>query len=79
MENGREEASGFGSTALRPLELAISLSPRLPFFYSFKKGAIYSINYLPNKSNYLGSVLYLILYYLHQGARTREEPVHTLS
>ena len=48
-----------------------------PSFYSFKKGAISLINYPPNKSNHLGSPLYLILYYIHKGARTREEPVHT--
>ena len=46
--------------------------------YSFKEGAVSLINYPPNKSNYLGSLLYLILYYIHQRARTREGPVPTL-
>ena len=42
-----------------------TLSPRLPLFYSFKKGAVSLINYLPTESNYLGSPLYLILYSIH--------------
>ena len=79
MENGGGEASGYGLTTLRPLYNA--RSPFLstsPSFYSFKKGAVSLINYPPNKSNYLGSLLYLILFYIHRRERTREGPVPTL-
>ena len=61
----RGEAFGFGPTALRPPQCTIPLSPRLPLFYSFKKGAVFLINYLPTESNYLGSTLYLLLYSIH--------------
>ena len=54
------------------------LSPRLPLFYSFKKGVVLLINYLPTESNYLGSPLYLILYYIQKRVRTRKGPVPTL-
>ena len=74
----RGEAFGFGPTALHPPQCAIPLSPRLPLFYSFQKGAVSLINYLPTKSNYLGSLLYLMLFYIHRQARTCEGPVPTL-
>ena len=54
------------------------LSPS-PSLYILKKGAVSLINYPPNKSNYLGSSLYLIPSYLHRRSRTREGPVRTLS
>ena len=47
------------------LQRAIPFSPCLPLFYSFKKGAVSLINYLPTESNYLGSSLYLLLYSIH--------------
>ena len=72
------EAFGFGPTTLRPLQRSIPFLPASPSFYSFKKGAVSLINYPPNKSNYLGSLLYLILFYIHRRARTREGPVPTL-
>ena len=49
----RGEAFGFGPTTLRP-QCTIPLSQRLPLFYSFKKGAVFLINFLPTESNYLG-------------------------
>ena len=56
----RGEAFGFGPTALRPPQMPAPFSPRLPLFYSFKKGAVSLINYLPTESNYLGfSTLYI--------------------
>mgnify|MGYP006973872822 CR=1 FL=1 len=73
MENGRGEASGFGPTTLRLLYPAIPLSLRLPFFYSFQKGAVSLINYLPTQSNYLGfSTLYI------KGAHTWTAGSHAL-
>ena len=75
-----EEREAFGlqsdntSSSLRAIP---SLSPSPPF-YSLKKGAVSLINYPPNKSNYLGSSLYLIPSYLHRRSRTREGPVRTL-
>ena len=61
----RGEAFGSGPTALRPPQCTIPLSPRLPLFYSSRRGAVYNINYLPTKYNYLGFTLYLLLYYIH--------------
>ena len=46
-------------------------------FYSFKKGAVFLITFLPTESNYLGSPLYLILCYIQKGVCTREESVPT--
>ena len=74
----RGEAFGFGPIALRPPQCTTPLSLRLPLFYSFKKGVVFLINFLPTESNYLGSPLYLILCYIQKGARAREGPVPTL-
>ena len=45
--------------------------PHLPPFID-QEGSHLGINFLPTESNYLG---YTFLYYIHQRARTREEPV----
>ena len=49
-----------------------------PSFYRSRREPFPSLTILPNKSNYLGSLLYLIPSYIHRRARTREGPVPTL-
>ena len=78
MGNEQRRSVRFRSDNTSSSSMRDPFSPRLPLFYCFKKGAVSLINYPPNKSNYLGSPLYLILYYIHQRARTREGPVPTL-
>ena len=73
----REKRSVCNPTALRPLYARSPFSLLLPPFYILKKGAVSLLNCPPNKSNYLGSSLYLIPSYLHRRSRTREGPVRT--
>ena len=55
------EASGFGPIALRPLYAPFSLSPRLPPFIDQEGSRFpHNLTILPNKSNYLGSLSYLV-------------------
>ena len=71
------EAFGLQSDSSSSSLCAIpSLSPS-PSFYCLKKGAVSLLNYPPNKSNYLGSSLYLFPSYLHRRSCTREGPVRT--
>ena len=73
----REKRSVCNPTTLRPLYARSPFSLLLPPFYILKKGAVSLLNCPPNKSNYLGSSLYLIPSYLHRRSRTREGPVRT--
>ena len=77
MENERERSVRIRSDSTSSSLRAIPSLSTSPSFYSFKKGAVSLINYPPNKSNYLGSSLYLIPSYLHRRSRTREGPVRT--
>ena len=61
----RGEAFGSSPTTLRPPQCTTPFSQCLPLFYSSRRGAVYNINYLPTKYNYLGftctyfSILYI--------------------
>ena len=65
MENEQRRSVRFRFDSTSSSLMPPPLSPRLPLFYSFKKGAVFLINYLPTESNYLGSTLYLLLYSIH--------------
>ena len=77
MENEQRRSVRFRSDSTSSSSvIIIPISPCLPLFYSFKKGAVSLINFLPTESNYLGYpyVPNSLLYTLR--ARTREGPVH---
>ena len=54
MENEQRRSVRFRSNSTSSSSMRDPLSPRLPLFYSFKKGAVSLINFLPTESNYLG-------------------------
>ena len=57
MENEWRRSIRFPSDSTSSSSIIIYISPfspRLPLFYSFKKGAVSLINFLPTESNYLG-------------------------